>query len=54
MTASERPFVPVLRCPCCGHVDRTVLCHECGTNKLPKHVKPFATELQAAEGEDRK
>ena len=49
MTATDRPFVPVLRCPSCGHSDRTTLCHECGALKLPRYVRPFASELQEVE-----
>ena len=49
MTAEQRPFVPMLRCPCCGRSDRTVLCHDCGAPKLPKFVRPYASELAQQE-----
>lgn len=49
MTAEQRPFVPMLRCPCCGLTDRTTLCHSCGKFKLPRYVAPYASELTAQE-----
>ena len=49
MTSSERPFVPCLTCPKCGEKDHTVLCHFCGAPKLPKAVRPFASELAEQE-----
>lgn len=49
MTAEQRPFVPMLRCPKCRHVDRTTVCHQCQAFKLPRYVAPFASELAEQE-----
>ena len=49
MNAADRPYVPPLRCPNCGDTDRTTLCHLCGALKLPRYVRPFASELQEVE-----
>lgn len=49
MTAEQRPFVPMLRCPKCQHADRTTVCHQCLSLKLPKSVRPYASELAQQE-----